>query len=75
MLCVQYESAGFALLLDEGGNEPRDEILLAARESNCLLEDALQPADGTRTTLLDGLIAKDVLDVYPECFGELRQDV
>ena len=34
-------SAGLALLLDESGDEPRDEILLTSWERDGLLEDAL----------------------------------
>jgi hypothetical protein len=72
---VQRESAGFSLLLDEGGDESCDQILLAAGKSDGLLEDALQPADRTRAALLNGLIAENVLDTDAECLSELRQDV
>jgi hypothetical protein len=33
--------ASFSLLLEEGGDEPGDEVLLAPRERDSLLEDAL----------------------------------
>ena len=36
------------MLLDEGGDELCDELLLAAGERACLLEDALELADGAR---------------------------
>jgi hypothetical protein len=68
-------SAGFALLLEERLNEPRDQVLLATRERNGLLEDALELADRPGPALLDGLIAEDVFDTDAKSFGELGQDV
>jgi hypothetical protein len=68
-------SASVFVLLDESGYEASHEILLAARQRNSLLENALEPADGTRSALLDGLITEDVLDFDAERFGEQGQRV
>lgn len=63
------------MLLDEGFDEPRHEVLLASRKDDGLLEDALESTDGARATGLDGLVAEDVFDAHSEGLGEQRQHV
>ena len=63
------------MLLDEGFDEPRHEVLLASRKDDGLLEDSLESADGARAAWLDGLVAEDVFDPDAEGFGEERQHI
>src|SRR5262245_23602854 len=63
------------MLLDESGDELRDELLLAPRQSNGLLEDALELADGARSPSFDRPIAQDFLDASPECTSQFRKHV
>jgi hypothetical protein len=59
------------VLLDESGDELGDEILLAPGQSDGLLEDALQLANGSRAASFNkALAAEDVFDPNAERFCE-----
>ena len=72
------ESACLSVLLEESGDELRDEVLLPPRELLGLLEDLLKAACGSWPSSLDGLEvvgAEDVLDAHAKDGGELGEDV
>ncbi|HMR14790.1 MAG TPA: hypothetical protein PKE42_13730, partial [Arachnia sp.] len=67
--------AGLLVLLDEGGDELDDELLLGARQSAGLLEDALQLADGPRPSRRPALGGdEEIVDADAEGLGHLGQD-
>ncbi len=63
------------MLLDESSDELGDELLLAPRKSNGLLEDTLELSDGTWASNFGLAIAEDSLDADAESAGELGKDV